>query len=99
MAVLMENDVTQGSTEIYDAVAEKLEIEGNPPAGMIAHAAIDRGEGGMRIVDVWESQQDFETFRDERLFPAIQSVMQEKGVEMEGPPSYEFSEIHHFVKP
>ena len=98
MAVLMENRVEQGGTELYDAVTAKLGVEDDPPAGMIVHTAIDKGDAGMRIVDIWESQQAFETFRDERLLPAIQAVLSEQGVEPQGPPTYEFSEIHHFVK-
>jgi hypothetical protein len=98
MAVLMENRVEQSNTEIYDAVNEKLGVESDPPAGMIVHTAIDLGEGGIRIVDVWESQQAFEAFRDDRLLPAIQSVLSERGIEPMGPPAYEFSEIHHLVK-
>jgi hypothetical protein len=98
MAVLMENRVEQSNTEIYDAVSERVKVEDDPPAGMIVHTAIDLGEGGIRIVDVWESQQDFEAFRDQRLLPAIQAVLSEKGIEPQGPPNYEFSEIHHLVK-
>jgi hypothetical protein len=98
VAVLMENRVEQSNTEIYDAVSERLNVEDDKPAGMIVRTAIDLGDGGMRIVDVWESQQVFEAFRDERLLPAIQAVLSEKGLEPQGPPSYEFSEIHHLVK-
>ena len=97
MAVLMENRVENGNTDFYDAVNEKLGVEDDKPAGMIAHAAIDEGENGMRIVDVWESTDAFESFRDSRLLPAIQAVAEEKGIPLEGPPTYEFSEIHHLV--
>jgi hypothetical protein len=97
-AVLMENMVEQSNAEIYDAVAAKLDVEGDPPAGMIVHTAIDLGEGGIRIVDVWDSQQAFEAFRDDRLLPAIQAVLSERGIEPMGPPNYEFSEIHHLVR-
>ena len=93
----MENRVEQGSTEFYDAVAERLGIETDKPDGMIAHAAIDDGENGLRVVDVWESRDAFESFRDARLLAAIQAVAEEKGIPMEGPPTYEFSEIHHLV--
>jgi hypothetical protein len=98
MAVLMENVVEQSNTEIYDAVSAKLDVENDAPSGMIVHTAIDLGEGGIRIVDVWESQEAFERFRDEQLLPAVQSVLSERGIEPAGPPTYEFSEIHHLVK-
>ena len=97
MAVLMENLVEQSNVEIYDAVAAKLDVENDSPEGMIVHTAIDLGDRGIRIVDVWESQDAFEHFRDERLMPAIQAVLSDRGIEPAGPPSYEFSEIHHLV--
>ena len=78
-------------------MSERLGIDADKPDGMIVHTAIDEGEAGIRIVDVWESRDAFESFRDSRLLPAIQAVAEEKGVPMEGPPTYEFSEIHHLV--
>jgi hypothetical protein len=98
MAVLMENLVEQSNAEIYDAVTAKLDVEADRPSGMVIHTAIDLGDRGIRIVDVWESQEDFERFRDERLTPAVQAVLSERGIEPAGPPTYEFSEIHHLVK-
>jgi heme-degrading monooxygenase HmoA len=99
MAVLMENHVEQSNAEIYDAVAAKLDVEADTPEGMVVHTAIDLGDRGIRIVDVWESQQAFEAFRDSRLLPAIEAVLSERGIEPMGPPNYEFSEIHHLVTP
>jgi hypothetical protein len=98
MAVLMENRVEQSTPEIYDAVAAKLAVENDPPAGMIVHTAIAEQGGGMRIVDVWESREAFESFRDQRLMPAVESVLSERGITPAGPPTYEFSEIHDLVK-
>jgi hypothetical protein len=98
MAVLVENSVEQSNPEIHDAVAAKLDVENDPPAGLIVHTAIDEGDKGIRIVDIWESQQDFEKFRDERLMAAVQSVLSERGIEPAGPPIYEFSELHALVK-
>jgi hypothetical protein len=41
------------------------------PKGIISHIA---GSDGMYVVDVWESQRDFDTFADSRLKPAFESV-------------------------
>ena len=98
MAVLMENVVEQGTTDFYDAVNDGLGIDENPPAGMIVHTAMARDGGGIRIVDVWESREAFESFRDDRLMPTIQAVAEENNIPMEGPPTHEFTEIHHLVK-
>jgi hypothetical protein len=94
MAVLMENFIEDSSAEIYDAVSEKLDARSNPPEGLIVHTAIAPEGGGLRVVDVWESREAFETFRDERLMPAVGSVLEERGITPAGPPTYEFSDLH-----
>jgi hypothetical protein len=94
MAVLMENRISDSTPEIYDAVSAKLDIEKDPPAGCIVHTAIAEEGGGMRIVDVWESREAFESFRDQRLMPTVQEVLSERGITPAGPPTYEFSELH-----
>ena len=48
----------------------KVDPEGNPPAGLIIHTA-GPTESGWRVVDVWESEETMNAFRDNRLFPAI----------------------------
>jgi hypothetical protein len=94
MAVLMENVVEDSSAEIYDAVSAKLDVENDPPEGIIVHTAIAEEGKGLRIVDVWESREAFESFREQRLMPAVESVLSERGITPAGPPTYEFSEIH-----
>jgi hypothetical protein len=82
------------SIEAYEAVNEKMfgtkrpteEIEGN-----ILHT-IGEGPNGIRIIDVWESREAFETFLNDRVTPA----MEEAGLAMEGPPP-EILEITHMV--
>ncbi|MEO5875133.1 MAG: hypothetical protein ABIS86_10030 [Streptosporangiaceae bacterium] len=47
------------------------------PAGLVLHLAIERPEGGLRYVDVWESEQDFERFAEERLHPVVHTLLRE----------------------
>jgi hypothetical protein len=44
---------------------------------MISHVAIERPDGGLRYVDVWDSEEDFERFADERLHPVVHSLLAE----------------------
>lgn len=44
-----------------------------PPAGLLLHVAGPTDEG-VRIIDVWESEDDWERFRVERLAPAIAAL-------------------------
>src|SRR5688500_18738440 len=43
------------------------------PDGLIVHVA-GPTDSGFRIIDVWESQEAWERFRNERLRPAVRRV-------------------------
>ena len=47
------------------------------PAGLIAHLAIERAEGGLRYIDVWETEDDWERFAEERLHPVVHGLLRE----------------------
>ena len=47
------------------------------PGGLIAHLAIERPEGGLRYVDVWETEQDCHRFTEERLHPVVHGLLAE----------------------
>lgn len=77
-AFVQEFDVSgdDRSTTNYDAVAERLDVASNPPAGLIVHTAgWDEENGTFRIFDVWESRADFERFWQERLQPVLAELM------------------------
>jgi hypothetical protein len=65
-----------------------------PPKGLVVHLAGPTDEG-VRIIDVWESEEAWERFRAERLAPAIAALG--------GPPRLEptFRDLHpaHVVVP
>jgi hypothetical protein len=70
----------EATREEYDAVQEKLDPEANPPEGGIVHTAGTLSNGRMRVIDIWESEADFQRFREERLAPAIAEVAGETPV-------------------
>ncbi len=47
------------------------------PKGMITHLAIERPEGGLRYIDIWESEADCERFVEERLHPVVHDLLSE----------------------
>ena len=55
------------SSAEYDAL--NAEIPGDPP-GLILHTA-SRSDVGIRIIDVWESEDAYRSFEAEQLGPAI----------------------------
>jgi hypothetical protein len=63
--------------DIYRQIKELLPAE--PPRGLIAHIAMTR-DGGLRYVDVWESESAWERFRDDDLEPAVGKVLARFGI-------------------
>ena len=59
----------------YRRVADGLGPE--LPKGLIIHLATERPEGGLSYVDVWETQEDWERFADERLHPVVHALLSE----------------------
>jgi hypothetical protein len=70
IAVLVDNP--EGSQEIYEKVRAQLGLEA--PAGGIFHAAGPSPNGGWRVMEVWESEEDARRWRDERLLPAFDAA-------------------------
>ena len=59
----------------YRKIADGLGAE--RPAGLIVHLAFERPEGGLRYLDVWETQDDFDRFAEERLHPVVHPLLGE----------------------
>jgi hypothetical protein len=49
----------------------------DPPKGLISHIAVERPEGGLRYIDVWESEEDCDRFGEERLHPVVHPLLGE----------------------
>ena len=58
----------------YESLMAALDIGGAPPEGALLHLAGPHPDGGWLIVDVWESQNAFECFANERLLPAARAL-------------------------
>jgi hypothetical protein len=70
VAVLVDNP--EGSQEIYEKVRAQLGLDG--PAGGIFHMAGPTSDGGWRVLEVWDSEDDAMRFREERLMPAFDAA-------------------------
>ena len=97
MAVAIVMEMPGTGTEMYDAVNEKMNVKSDPPAGLICHSAGYTEDGTWRIFDVWESQEAYDRFSDERLGPAINEVSQ--GEAPAGEPRRESYELYNVITP
>jgi len=68
------------------------------PEGLIYHAAGEQENGRWQAVSIWESEDHFNRFRDERLLPVVQQVLG-GDVSAAGPPPTESFEAKHVWKP
>jgi hypothetical protein len=48
------------------------------PEGLIVHLAIKLPEGGLRYIDVWESEEDCQRFEDDRLHPVVHRLVRQR---------------------
>ena len=83
MAVLLTLDIPIGRAHL-EAVSTAMGVRDDPPDGLIAHVLPETSDG-VHVVDIWESQEDFQKFNDERLLPTMQKVLSERGVPLDGP--------------
>ena len=95
MAIGLRLRFDGGTQEQYDTVHAHIGVDGDPPAGLICHAA-GPVEGGWGIIDYWESREAFDRFAASRLQPAIQQLGENA---FSGPPDIKEFPIHHITKP
>ncbi len=72
MAVGLIFEVPGLTQEQYDAASQEVDA-GGPMKGCRVHVAGPM-EGGWRVIEVWESQEEADTFFRERLQPVVERV-------------------------
>ena len=85
VAVAVIVDIPGGNQQVYDQLTAKLFQDGKLPEGWQIHLAGPTADGwqvhlagptdvGWRIINVVPSQEQFEAFAREKLFPAVQQA-------------------------
>jgi hypothetical protein len=92
MAIVMMLDWPEVTVDQYEEARKRVGWEVEQPEGGLSHVAWF-GADGFHVVDVWESQQAFERFAEERLMPIVKGEL-----EIPGEPQIRYAELHaHFV--
>jgi len=82
---------------MIEAVSASMSVHENPPPGLLIHVAIEVADG-VRIVDVWNSQAEYDAFAESRLNPAIGNIAAQQGMELPSDgPAPTFSETFDLV--
>jgi hypothetical protein len=96
MPISRYQEAREVTLESYDAVNRRLDLEGDPPDGLLSHAVAPMEGGGLRFWEVWESEEHMRRFEEERLLPAMRA---EFGEVPSGPPDAQIAELHFFFAP
>ena len=93
MPVAVVQDWAEGGSDTsgYDAIHERIMASGTPD-GCRMHAAGATPDGGFRIFEVWDSQEQFDRFAQERLMPIVQEI----GAGAD-PPDVTSYELHEYI--
>ncbi|HZT06839.1 MAG TPA: hypothetical protein VFC51_07390 [Chloroflexota bacterium] len=92
MSVVMIMEWDGVTKEQYEAARSLVNWEGNVPVGARFHVSAF-GDTGLRVVDVWDSAEDFQRFVDTRLAQGVKQV----GIETQ--PRVEIFPVHALFTP
>ncbi len=73
MAVAMFMHWPGMTSDQYDAVMARLDLDANPAAGSVLHLATVTEEG-LEVCDVWQTEQAFRGFFEHRLLPVANEL-------------------------
>jgi hypothetical protein len=92
MAVVIVNQIDGGSQDMYDQVNPKVMPDGGLPDGCQLHIA-GPTDSGWRVITVWDSDEAFQKFRDEKLIPALRDTGNEQRIV----PNIESQPVHNLI--
>jgi hypothetical protein len=70
VAILVVSEVAGWTVEQDATLVKALDLDGSPPVGFRIRVAGPTAHG-WRIASLWDSEADFERYRNERLVPAL----------------------------
>jgi hypothetical protein len=92
MAVAIEMTFEGATLDQYDQIIQKMELTpgGATPPGAISHWVAET-DAGIRVVDVWETQEAYDQFAAEQIGP----FSAEAGIT--DPPEMRVYEVHNYL--
>ena len=94
MAVAVEMNFKGATLDQYDEVMRLMSLDDgtrqSPPGALFNWVA--KTDDGIRVVDVWETKEQFEKFAQEEIGPYTQQA----GIP--APPEMKFTEVHNHLE-
>ena len=78
MTVMVEMDMPM-PRDLIEALADEMGVRTNAPEGLVAHVLSETADG-CHVVDIWDSPEMFERFRDNQLVPEMTRMLQARGM-------------------
>ena len=88
MAVAMFMRWSGVTSDQYDSVMARLGLDSNPAAGAVLHVAAVT-ESGLELCDVWQTEQAFRGFFENRFLPVANEL------NLQGEPEIELVQLHN----
>jgi hypothetical protein len=88
MAVAMFMHWPGLTSDQYDTVMARLDLDANPAAGGVLHLAAFTEEG-LEVCEVWQTEQAFRGYLQNRLLPVVQAL------QLQGAPEIEVVPLHN----
>ncbi len=92
MAVVVVSELSGGTQHLYDQVSARVIPENRLPEGCQVHIA-GPTNGGWRVITVWDSEEQLQRFRSEKLIPAMKEVAGDDFVA----PSFQSNPVHRLT--
>ena len=94
MAIAVQMDFSGATTAQYDEICKNMGLtpKGPGPKGAISHFST-MTDSGLRVVDVWQSKEQFEKFAQEQIGP----LSQKAGITEQ--PKMQFFDVHNYFLP
>ena len=92
MAVVMRMEWPEITPEQYEEARKVVHWESDAPQGAIFHVAFF-DDDGFKVLDVWESEEDFQSFAENRLMPGLEPLG------FEGEPKVTFTPAQAYFNP
>ena len=89
MAILMRAEVPGMGQDLYDRMTEQVGETLRRAPGFVSHVGFPSA-GGWTVIEVWETQQDWDRFLQGTILPAAQQVRTPE-------PRIETIEVHNVV--
>lgn len=94
MAIAVQLDFDGATLDQYDQICGKMGLtpKGPGPAGAVSHF-VTQTDSGIRVIDVWETREQFEKFAETQIGPYSAEV----GIT--APPTTQLFEVHNYFLP